>query len=68
MLQIDAIIHVWVTEQTVRRQSVWGQQRPELTNRLSQRWSREFGPVVKVDRMTKEVIQNEETKEPFTRF
>ena len=30
-----------------------------------QRWSRNFGPVVKVDRMMREVIQNEETKEPF---
>jgi hypothetical protein len=28
-------------------------------------WSRNFGPVVKVDRMMREVIQNEETKEPF---
>jgi len=25
MPQIDAISHVWVTEQTVRRQGVWGQ-------------------------------------------
>lgn len=32
-----------------------------------ERWSRKFGPVVKVDRMTREVIQNEETKEPFAR-
>jgi hypothetical protein len=30
-----------------------------------ERWSRKFGPVVKVDRMTREVIQNEETKEPL---
>jgi len=30
-----------------------------------ERWSRNFGPVVKVDRMIREVIQNEETKEPF---
>jgi hypothetical protein len=30
-----------------------------------QRWSRNFGPVVKVDRMMREVIRNEETKEPF---
>jgi hypothetical protein len=28
-------------------------------------WSRNFGPVVKLDRMMREVIQNEETKEPF---
>jgi type IV secretion system protein VirD4 len=34
---------------------------------ISERWSRKFGPFVKVDRMTKEVIQNEETKEPFAR-
>ena len=33
---------------------------------IAERWSRNFRPVVKVDRMTKEVIQNEETKEPFT--
>ena len=32
-----------------------------------QRWSRNFGPVVKVDRMKKEVIQNEETNKPFAR-
>jgi hypothetical protein len=31
----------------------------------AERWSRNFGPVVKVDRMKKEVIQNEEMKEPF---
>jgi transposase len=33
-----------------------------------QRWSRNFGPVVKVDRMKKVTIQNEETKEPFARI
>ena len=32
---------------------------------LSKRWSQNFGPVVKVDRMKKVTIQNEETKEPF---
>lgn len=32
----------------------------------SKRWSRNFEPVVKVDRMTKEVIQNEGTEEQFT--
>ena len=32
---------------------------------VHERWSRNFGPVVKVDRMMREVIQNEETKEPF---
>jgi len=37
----------------------------EMMRKLSERWSRNFGPVVKVDRMMKEVIQNEETKEPF---
>ena len=36
--------------------------------RGKQRWSRIFGPVVKVDRMTKEVIPNDKTKEPFARF
>jgi len=30
-----------------------------------ERWSRNFGPLVKVGRMTKEMIQDEETKEPF---
>jgi hypothetical protein len=33
-----------------------------------QRWSREFGPVVKVDQLVREMIQNDETKEPFARF
>ena len=33
--------------------------------RVDQRWSRKFGPAVKVDRMMKVTIQNEETKEPF---
>ena len=28
-----------------------------------QRWSRKFGPVLKVDRMTNETIQNDEEKE-----
>jgi transposase len=32
---------------------------------LPERWSRKFGPVVKVDRMKKVTIQNEETQEPF---
>lgn len=35
---------------------------------LGERWSRIFGPVVKVDCMTKEVIPNDKTKEPFARF
>ena len=30
-----------------------------------QRWSRKIRPFVKVDRMMKEAIRNEETKEPF---
>jgi hypothetical protein len=30
-----------------------------------QRWSQDFGPVVKVDQLVKEMIQNDETKEPF---
>ncbi len=34
---------------------------------IAKRWSRNFGPVVKVDRMMKVTIQNEETKEPFAR-
>ena len=32
-----------------------------------ERWSRNFGPVVKVDRVMKEVIQNDEEKEPRAR-
>jgi transposase len=32
---------------------------------VDQRWSQDFGPVVKVDRLVKEVIPNDETKEPF---
>jgi len=35
---------------------------------LRERWSREFGPVVKVDRMKKVMIQNDKKKEPFARF
>jgi len=35
---------------------------------LEQRWSQDFGPVVKMDRMTKEMIQNDEEKEPFCGF
>jgi hypothetical protein len=38
----------------------------EADRTAAQRWSRKFRPVVKVDRMTKEVIQNEKAKEPFT--
>lgn len=38
-------------------------QRPLPTNR--QRWSQDFGPVVKMDQLVKEVIPNDETKEPF---
>ena len=32
---------------------------------LGERWSREIGPVVKVDQLAREMIQNDETKEPF---
>ena len=32
----------------------------------SKRWSRKFGPVVKVDRLYRKTIQNDETKEPFS--
>jgi hypothetical protein len=32
-----------------------------------QRWSRDFGPVVKVGRLMSETTQYEETKEPFAR-
>ena len=34
----------------------------------TQRWSRDFGPVFKVDRLMRETIQNEEAKEPFCGF
>ena len=34
---------------------------------VDERWSRKFEPVVKVDRMKKVTIQNEETKDPFAR-
>jgi hypothetical protein len=40
----------------------YGLKRPDA---LAKRWSRNFGPIVKMDRMTREVIQDEETKEPF---
>jgi len=39
---------------------------PKMDEENEQRWSRNVGPVVKVDRMMKETIQNEETKEPFS--
>jgi uncharacterized protein YmfQ (DUF2313 family) len=38
---------------------------PSIACRFHERWSQNFGPVVKVDRMKKVTIQNEETKEPF---
>jgi hypothetical protein len=39
-----------------------------LMTQCKERWSREFGPVVKVDRMKKVMIQNDKKKEPFARF
>jgi len=36
------------------------------TEMRQKRWSRKFGPVVKVDRLMKVTIQYEETKEPFS--
>ncbi len=41
--------------------SVWSPEEGE-------RSSREFEPVVKVDQLVREMIQNDETKEPFARF
>jgi len=38
---------------------------PQAACIVVERWPRKFEPFVKADRMTKEVIQNEETKEPF---
>ena len=32
----------------------------------AQRWSRDFGPVVKVDQLVKEMIPNDEEKEPLS--
>jgi len=32
---------------------------------LAERWSRAFGPVVKVDRLIIETVQEDEEKEPF---
>ena len=40
----------------------------QLRDDTHQRWSRKFGPVVKVDRMKKVMIQNAKKKEPFARF
>ena len=40
----------------------------KLASPFRQRWSREFGPVVKVDRMKKVMIQNDKKKEPCARF
>ena len=33
-----------------------------------ERWSQDFGPVVKMDRLTRKTIHNDETKEPFARI
>jgi hypothetical protein len=35
---------------------------------ILERWSRKFGPGVKMDRMMKVTIQNDKTKEPFARI
>jgi len=45
----------------------WRQKIDGLLNpiHLPKRWSREIGPVVKVDQLAREMIQNDETKEPF---
>ncbi|AZV78517.1 type I secretion protein [Parasedimentitalea marina] len=34
----------------------------------TERWSREFGPVVKLDQLVKEMIPNDEEKEPLSRL
>jgi len=33
-----------------------------------ERWSQDFGPAVKMDRLMRKTIQNDKTKEPFTRL
>ena len=38
-----------------------------LSDRTAQRWSRKIGPVVKVDRMTKETIRNDKEKDAYAR-
>jgi sugar phosphate isomerase/epimerase len=40
----------------------------KLSTHLQERWSRKFGPGVKMDRMMKVTIQNDKTKEPFARI
>jgi hypothetical protein len=42
-----------------------GQDRPGWPAWRRQRWSRELGAVVKVDQLVRDMIQNDETKEPF---
>jgi hypothetical protein len=37
---------------------------PDVAGPGRQRWSRKFGPVVKVDCLMRETIQNDEEKEP----
>jgi putative transposase len=39
-----------------------------ISGKLLERWSRKFGPGVKMDRMMKVTIQNDKTKEPFARI
>ena len=65
----EAVRQIGVTIQTYYRwrKEYGGMSRVQL-KRLKERWSREFGPVVKVDRMKKVMIQNDKKKEPFARF
>jgi len=69
-----------LSKRVVHRQAAAGDANTVLRNLLfllktdqgdvkhGERWSRNFGPVVKMDRLTRETIHNDETKEPFARI
>ena len=38
----------------------------DIVEILHERWSQDFGPVVKMDRLMRKTVHNDETKEPWT--
>ena len=62
--------HVMLERQCIYkgRPRLYCEEKLQVRESGGERWSREFGPVVKVDQLVKEMIQDDETKEPFARF
>ena len=58
----------YMLRQIVRVSKFWHEYCGKKPVDKIERWSRKFGPVVKVDRMKKVMIQNDKKKEPFARF